>query len=236
MHTPVATFLRSHIVWEEECKRWVESQASDLAASSVAIGGLFFGDWLPTLSRAVGVHGHVFGFEPSTENVRMCRATIDANRLHNVHVVNAGISNYTGALRLCLRPAATQAGSRIDGHTPAAPVQQLGGASHVVTDAGEGCAQLEEIPSITLDDTVPWRTSRVSLVLLDVEGHEVPALHGARALIERWKPTLMLEHDHLDYVAPHGYMRHPRLKTCRVKSSAHSKQVALHIYVPEHPV
>ena len=77
--------------WEASCKDIVRSgkyrpygASADaplaLHGSLVAVAGLFFGDWLPVLSRAVGGEaGLVYGFEP-TKSVRLARATAAAVR------------------------------------------------------------------------------------------------------------------------------------------------------------
>ena len=54
-------------------------------------------------------------------------------------------------------------------------------------------AEYEDTRCSPLDAVLPWRTHRVGLVLLDVEGHEHAALRGASALLARWRPMLAIE-------------------------------------------
>ena len=68
--------------------------------------------------------------------------------------------------------------------------EESGGAS--VTDRGGSVGVT--VPAVALDDYV--RTgdlSRVDLVKIDVEGSEVRVLRGARELIERYRPALLVE-------------------------------------------
>ena len=55
------------------------------------------------------------------------------------------------------------------------------------------CVQESKVRCTTLDTELPWRDRRVSMILLDVEGHELSALEGAAAIIRRWRPVLALE-------------------------------------------
>lgn len=172
--------------WEGDCKRLLRSQFqsnASLSGTVAAAAGLFFGDWLAPLSAVVGPAGAVYGFEP-TPYVSNARATALANRLQNVHVQRACLSNNESAdpLRLCVN----------------------GGYSAVVGDK-HSClgGYFEYVKCHTLDAGLPWRSRRVGLLLLDVEGYENTVLEGALSLIERWQPLLLLElNDH------HGFASH----------------------------
>lgn len=164
------------IEWEGDCKRLLRTQFQSnvsLNGTVAAVAGLFFGDWLAPLSAVVGPAGAVYGFEP-TPFVSHARATALANRVHNVHVRRACLSNNESAapLRMCVD----------------------GGYSAVVGDK-HSCSHgyLESVKCHTLDAVLPWRSRRVGLLLLDVEGYENTALEGAVSLIERWQPLLLLE-------------------------------------------
>jgi len=159
--------------WEYECKAHVRRHF-DLAGQDAAVAGLFGGDWLPHISRGAGPDGHVYGFEP-TDAANLSRAVAAANRLSNVHVARSCLSNVSAPLRFCLRRLTAQ--GRLKGGTsygdrahvvPAAP--QAGGSTGLSLAGGE--CEVEQIECRRLDDALPWRTRRVGLLLLDVEGHE----------------------------------------------------------------
>ena len=66
-----------------------------------------------------------------------------------------------------------------------------------VTDLGRGSLSppesredLIEVPVRTLDE---YELSNVSFMKLDVEGHELDVLKGAKRTVERWRPNLLVE-------------------------------------------
>ncbi len=66
---------------------------------------------------------------------------------------------------------------------------RLQGATSVEPGDGPG----ERIPTITLDDYVARHgLQRVDLIKMDIEGSEIPALHGAVQTIRRFRPKLAL--------------------------------------------
>ncbi|MBN8616553.1 MAG: FkbM family methyltransferase [Deltaproteobacteria bacterium] len=76
------------------------------------------------------------------------------------------------------------------------------GASSELSSLASGEAPgTERVPITTLDALVhEAQLASVAFVKLDVEGHEIPALEGARALLSRDEPLLMLEHHHAGVV------------------------------------
>jgi FkbM family methyltransferase len=178
-HLPAVQDTLAGTVWEGECKRYVLDHLR-LEGTAVAVAGLFFGDWLPPLSRAVGPNGSVFGFEP-THTVGLARATALANQLQNVRVHHACLSNHTSVGTMCVNDG--QGRSR-------------GGQSTLIRGGRANftrkCAETETVNCVPLVEIMPWHSQRVGLLLLDVEGHQQPALDGARKLIERWRPVLAL--------------------------------------------
>lgn len=168
--------------WEANNKAYVHSMRlgkKSLKGKIIAIAGLFFGDWLPELSEAAGESGRVFGFEPVAASKSAAQATVESNDLRNVVLANNCLSNSSSVMRMCVQDSS---GAR-------------GGGSVNLRDMyrPERCKKVAEIKCVTLDDALPWTRQRVGLVLLDVEGHEAPALAGAMRLIKRWRPTLATE-------------------------------------------
>lgn len=173
-------------MWEGPYKKVVtDVLAGAMRGTVVAIAGLFFGDWLPVLSRAVGDAGVVFGFEP-TQHVKQAKATSNANGVRNARLTNGCLSDAPTPLTMCVRAAGAE--------------QRLGGMSRVVDARASAdqaqpaaCAESISVPCFTLDAALPWREREVSFLLLDVEGHESAALSGGLAMIHKWKPLLALE-------------------------------------------
>lgn len=136
--------------------------------------GTFFGDFLPGLSSAMADDARIWAFEPNPISAHHAAETIALNDLTNVTLTNAAVSNQAGVIHF-----------RTHEETGA----PLGGHSHFVEGPGAG---VEEVQSVMLDFAVPLDRP-VSILQLDVEGHEIEALWGAYHIINRWKPILVLE-------------------------------------------
>lgn len=173
--------------WEKDGKDIVRRLRPLFSGSIVVTAGLYFGDWLPMLSAAVGPGGRVFGYEPVESSFLMANATMVRNRLRNVHVENACISNTSAHLSMCT------VGKR--GHPRAG-----GAAIYASMDAGEHgrmrakqCGATAMVRCHMLDNVLTWRDQRVSLLHLDVEGHEPEVMLGARALVREHRPVIASE-------------------------------------------
>lgn len=167
-------------VWEGECKQ-VLRQRYRIGGQDVGVAGLFSGDWLPPLSAAVGGGGRVFGFEPTVPAVNVSQAVVDANSLTNVRVQRSCLSDKPTDVQMCVDHALGYG---------------LGDRAHISRsgedEPAKGC-RLENLTCTTLDRSLPWRERRVGLLLLDVEGHEEPALWGAANLTREWRPLIASE-------------------------------------------
>jgi len=141
--------------------------------------GTCFGDFLPAISKAVYKDAHVWAFEPNHENFRCSQITLTLNHLTNVHLINAGLcdtNSVTGMQVLDRRG------------------RGLGGYSSIVSPL-EKDIETKTVNMVALDEVIPL-DRKISIIQLDVEGHEEQALKGALGLIERCRPILVLENDH----------------------------------------
>ena len=179
---PATSFMLAGKTWEANNKAYVHSMrlgTKPLDGQIIAVAGLFFGDWLPVLSKAAGTSGRVFGFEPVATSLSAAQATTDANDLRNVVLANNCLSNTSSMISMCVHD---HYGAR-------------GGGSQNLRDMyrPERCKKVAEVECVALDNALPWTGQRVGLVLLDVEGHEALALGGSMRLIKRWRPILATE-------------------------------------------
>jgi len=148
---------------------------ANVGSGDIIHAGTFFGDFLPGLSSAMADDAMIWAFEPSPENFAAAQGTVAMNALENVTLHNAALSDSDGALYFKTHDK--------DGNL-------IGAISHVVPEDGPG---VQTVKAMMLDYTVP--TDRdVSVLQLDVEGHEKEALWGAYHLIRRCKPILILEY------------------------------------------
>jgi len=150
--------------------------------------GANFGLYSHHLSKAVGPKGKVFAFEPVPFTYKTLRRVARVLRLGNVEIVPKGCSNEAGTVtfQVPLSPAGTLSagmafiGSRTDDHDG--------------REAQVRWTQTKEIPAelVVLDDFLP-AIDDLPFVKIDVEGAEPFALRGAKKLIDRHLPTVLIE-------------------------------------------
>ena len=116
----------------------------------------------------VGEHGQVVAVEPNAENVQMLYAGMVLNQAHNVHVLPYAASDRSGVASI------------------------TGGSNTHLVDALQPGAAVVYTQTVVLDEAL-CRLPRLDLVKMDIEGHELPAFDGCRELIERHRPTLVVE-------------------------------------------
>lgn len=144
-------------------------------SGDVIAGGAFIGDFLPALEDGLSTKAYVHTFEPNPISRAATEMTIALN----------------GLKRIKLHPCAVGAEDAVLHLQVAKPGGEAMGARAKITDTPVEGATID-VPVRTLDDLVGL-TRKVSLVQLDIEGHEYPALQGAQKLIARHAPTIILE-------------------------------------------
>lgn len=133
--------------------------------------GANLGEWSVPLARAVGAPGTVICVEPNPAVAAALAATLRINNLGQARVCTAALSDRDGEGRLAVDPRDTGQ-SRLSGQGLTVSLRRLDG---VVTEAG---------------------LSRLDLVKIDVEGHELAVLSGAAESLRRFRPALILESGH----------------------------------------
>ena len=120
-------------------------------------------------ARLVGDRGRVIAVEPNPDNVQLLYTGILMNEFTNVQVWPCAAWDGPGIMSL-------KGGASNTYLTRAVPFEE-----------GHAYAQL-----VRLDEALA-HLDRIDLIKLDIEGHEPRAVRGARALIERHRPTLLTE-------------------------------------------
>lgn len=130
------------------------------------------GTWTQAMSSRVGPQGRVIAIEPQ----RALAAYLDQAfaRSPQVSVRNAAVSDQPGTMQLCI--------PQEDGR----PVRGHASLSRVVSEA-----TYETVAVSTLDDVIG--DACPSFMKIDVEGHELAVLRGARQFLERCRPTMVVE-------------------------------------------
>lgn len=166
----VQTILKGE-VYEPETIQYIIDHCG---TGDVVQAGAFFGDFLPGIAKNISKNAIVWTFEPSSEYYRCSQITILINNLKNVKLFPVGLGAEKSAQKLQIATA--------DG-------RQLGGASRII-DSENG--KFVPITIETLDSIIP-EDRNISILQLDLEGFEIPALKGAIKTIKRCKPILILE-------------------------------------------
>jgi len=137
--------------------------------------------------------GHVYAFEPSPATFRRLRGNVDLNAAV-VTPVNAGAWGHEGRLRLAER----------------------GSHSRVIDVDAEVDGPVSDIALLRLDDFAYRDGHRpATLMKIDVEGNAACCLAGARKLLRRSRPRVIIEIHHpleerdcLAILHEHGYSTH----------------------------
>jgi FkbM family methyltransferase len=164
-HRPVGRYLLEGALFEEKTHALV-SALLQYRPGNMVHAGTFIGDMLPTFSRACS--GTVYAFEPVLENYVMAKLCVQENGLDNVILSNAGLGSSISVAKI---------NTADEGHA------HRGGASQI-SDHGQPTALL------TID---AFKISNLSVIHLDVEGHELEALRGALDSIQQSAPVILIE-------------------------------------------
>lgn len=138
--------------------------------------GAHIGVYALRLARLVGPTGRVIAVDASGAHVEWLRRSVEANHFQSwTEVIHAAASNVDGAMWLRHPP-----GDSSSAH------------SWLVEDV---TGDAEPVRTIRVDDVIG---DAVQFMKVDVEGAEGLALRGAQRLLERSRPTLLVElHPHL---------------------------------------
>ena len=132
------------------------------------------------LSRYVGPDGRVFSFEPVPETHALLAHSLQKLAIGNVETFRCALSSEPGTAVMEI-PHFPEGGENFY-------------QSHIVDDgqarAGRRAVSVE---LRRLDDVLSEHLDSVAFMKIDVEGHELAVLGGARALLERSRPALIVE-------------------------------------------
>ena len=173
-HRPATQKILSNKVHEPRTIEFIRANCRD---GDIVHAGAYFGDFLPALSTRCSDGSKIWAFEPNSENFRCAKKTLEINGIVNVELMRAGLGAERGSSRIKVTDNKGRA---------------LGGGSRITLNLESNSQGSEPIDIVTVDEVVGVRRS-VSIVQLDVEGHEKEALMGALETIRRCRPILILE-------------------------------------------
>ena len=151
--------------------------------------GSGFGDFLPALKDC----DSVWAFEPNTLMYESSLETISLNNISNVKLFPYALGRYDGIGNL----------KHIDERG-----LEMGPRSEM-DDYGV------QVKMVKMDSIIP-KDTKISVIHLDLEGYEFAALNGAKEIIERDKPIIVLEIDtravtYNDFMLSINYVTHKQL-------------------------
>lgn len=120
----------------------------------------------------VGPPGRVIAFEPIPSVQANLMANIAQNDFRQIEVIPKVVSDMAGTLTIYEGP---------EGHKGISSLRSLNSTSDTLT-----------IEAIALDDITP-EIGKVNCIKIDVEGAEMRVLFGMEKLVERDRPTLIIE-------------------------------------------
>jgi len=153
---------------------------------------------------AVGEEGKVLAIEPHPQVVKVLKMNLKIYGLRNVSVVQKAVGNKKGRVRLYEGPSR--------GGTSISPPPGLSNPDVLflrfieVLKKGQGRGMFQKalnrcrytptrlVNIDLLDDIVEQaEVRRVDLIKMDIQGSELEAIQGSRNVIEKYKPTLLIE-------------------------------------------
>ena len=156
---------------------------------NIVHGGAGFGDFLPALKD----FDSVWAFEPNTLMYESSLETISLNNISNVKLFPYALGRYNGIGKLKhIDESGLEMGPRSE-----------------MDDYGI------EVKMVKMDSIIP-EDVKISVIHLDLEGYEFAALSGAREIIERDRPIIVLEIDsravtYNDFMLSINYIPHKQL-------------------------
>ena len=118
-----------------------------------------------TAARSIGDMGRVFSFEPESENFRLLTENVQANKCHNVTLINSALGDKKGKLNLFL------AKNSIGTHT-------------LIDDKKVHEKKTVQVDITTLDEYLSSIKQKIDIMKIDVEGFEPKVIEGAKSTLK----------------------------------------------------
>ena len=169
---PVTTCLRNGVAFEPDT---IEFMLKNHNNEAIVTAGTYIGDFLPAFCNIP----KVFAFEPVSENYKYASLNKILNDLTNTTLEHSCLSDVNNLQRMITS----------ENNIP------LGGSSRVISSkyVESSNVKIEEVNSIKLDDYLDKNERVISIIQLDVEGHETQVIQGAIKTIEMYKPIIIVE-------------------------------------------
>jgi FkbM family methyltransferase len=137
--------------------------------------GTFIGSHTILFSN-INKNNNIIGFEMMPEHYKLLIDNINLNKLNNVLVFNGALDEKLGSIEVPYVDYSTK------------------NTNYGATSLKSNKSAIK-VPTFTLDYIMPFISpdKPVQFIKIDVEGHEIKCLNGAKSLIEKYKPLILIE-------------------------------------------
>ena len=183
MHLNLGEHMQSQIFWHGSYSRDILYLLRRLLKPGMTFvdGGANVGEIALVAAKLVGPSGRIIAFEPMDRFADQFQSNVAANGLQNVELNRLGLAESRGTAPIFLAESRYADGTRHDG---------LGTLYKSDVRSHEAAT----ITLVSLDGFLAdVGVAPVDLIKLDIEGGELPALKGARNLLEKQRPGIIIE-------------------------------------------
>lgn len=160
--------------WEPHLVDFVRSYTKLLGCQAIVDVGANFGYHSMQFSRILGPEGRVFSFEPQSQNYELLMRNIAHNSIANITPFNKACSSSRATVSMPLI-------------TDTTTVVNMGDFTLNQTGAASATTDVEAVPL----DSMAFPP--IGLMKIDVQGWELSVLQGAKELLQKDRPTLIIE-------------------------------------------
>lgn len=161
--------------WEKESlKLWIElSKISNTIIDVGAYSGIY-----SLVSATINSDAKIYAFEPMEHNYNLLSENIKLNNF-KIEKVNKACSNFNGKATVYIRKDQTYVTSVTVNKSLLAPTTPQNSIL---------------IETVSLEDYIlKHKLSNIDLIKIDVETHEAEVLEGLGSILDKYRPTLLIE-------------------------------------------
>jgi FkbM family methyltransferase len=180
---PSIQFMTPYILIEQE--DWFEEEIHYIRkilreGMNVIDIGANYGLYTLTMSKIIGPSGKLWAFEPTSLTASYLKRSISTNRVTNVTLVQAGLSDKKGTARISLNPN-----------------PEL----NAITSQPDSNGEYETVALISLDECEGmYGWDNIDFIKLDAEGQEHNIITGGKHFLSTRSPLIMFELKHGDAI------------------------------------